>query len=188
MYYKSFCDSGCIYSLDMVRLSFDVGSRDKELVNYFMHLDTYDDTVEIKYFHSLKNFTFRHLWNVFLSPDVSFSVALDFLAGSDNHSKGWIEFNPNKCENFTHFQDIKGYIFSCCFSRELVRYDLAIDLPFPRSSCKLIRENRKLYSYLIKDNGVTEYLGRKKKAYNAIKELKSNGKYPRAPVKQRESQ
>ena len=164
MYFQTFCDNnGFIYSLDNVRLNFDCGSNDSKLVSYFTHIDTYDDRFKIQYFHSLKNFTYRHLWSISLSDDVSFSLALSFLNGSgkDSNSKGWIDFNPNKCENFSHFRDIFSFICSLCFRIELVRYDLAIDLPFMRSSCKMIKQGKKLYSYLVKDDGVTEYSGRR---------------------------
>ena len=97
MYWKTFPDNnGFLYSLDMVRLSFDVGSNDGRLVKYLQNIDTYDDRFHIQYFCSLKNFTFKHLWSIHLNDEVSFSLALDFLGGSDSHTKGWIEFNPNK--------------------------------------------------------------------------------------------
>lgn len=162
MYYKSFPDNnGYIYSLDNVRLNYDCGGNAAKLVKYLMHINDYDDRFSITYFHSLKNFTYRHLWVINLSDEVSFSLTLDFLGVSDSHSKGWIDFNPNKVEKFSHFKEIWGFIRSFCFSIELVRYDLAIDLPYSRSSCRLIRQGKKLYSYLQKDDGITEYSGRR---------------------------
>lgn len=174
-YHKFFMDdNGYKYSLDMVRLSLDFGKYYQETANYIKYLSEYDLSVEIKYFPNFKDsFTYRHLWSfVFSGSDASFALGMGL--GKDAHI-GFIEFNPNKCENDPDFVEIRNYIFSNTFSRDLVRYDLAIDVPYARKSVKLIRDGKKIYNAVVSDTGITEYLGRRShngyvKVYDKTKE------------------
>lgn len=160
-YFKSFSDDdGYLYSLDMVRLNLDFGSRSEDFVRYMENLSAYDLGVEITYFSSLKAFQYRHLWTVaFPDHDVSFALGLDINGSSENKNKGFIEFNPNKLSHIDKFTYIIGNIWNFTCVRELVRYDLAIDIPLDRKDVKLIRTKGKNYQFFVKTDGITEYLG-----------------------------
>ena len=164
-YYKTFEDSdGFKYSLDMLRLDLDFDLNASKVIKWLMALDTYSDVFHFQYYHSLKPYTYKHLFNISVD-DFSFVVGLGFVGFDNKENKhGFIEFNPNKLENSYDFRNFRTTLFNYCDSVKLVRYDLAIDLPFPRSSVKLVRNSKKLYSYLIKDTGVTEYSGRRSNA------------------------
>ncbi len=77
--------------------------------------------------------------------------------GGNNNHKGFVEFNPNKCEKngikFMQMLESMGCMF------ELNRYDLAIDYPISRNAVRVLRDRRK-YEYVISSKGgATEYLG-----------------------------
>lgn len=162
MYYFNDLKSsdGCIYSLDMVRLNFDLGTSKNEFVNYINHINAYDLSYTIKYWASFKQYQYRHLWNVAdEDKDVSWTIGLDLGRDGTDSTKGYIEFNPNKCENSVPFKKFWQCFKAYTVSRELVRYDLAIDIPKRRFLCKLIRTGKKNYEYIVKGDGVTEYSG-----------------------------
>ena len=77
--------------------------------------------------------------------------------GGNNNHKGFVEFNPNKCEkNGVKFLAMLESI-GCIF--EMNRYDLAIDYPIARNAVRVLRDRRK-YEYVISSKGgATEYLG-----------------------------
>lgn len=177
-YFKQFLDKdGYIYSLDMVRLNLDFGSRTTELVDYLKKLLEYDTTVEVVYYPSFKPFQYRHLWSVsVLAVNISFTIGLEINGSAENKEKGFLEFNPNKCENSEKFVEIKNFIFSLCCTRDLVRYDLAVDIPLDRKDVKLIRTKGKNYQFFVRDDGITEYLG-----------VRSHSGYVKVYDKQKES-
>lgn len=77
--------------------------------------------------------------------------------GGKANNRGFVEFNPNKCEkNGKRFVQAM-YSLGCIFS--LKRYDIAIDVPIARTKVRTIRDKRK-YEY-IASNGITEYLGQR---------------------------
>ena len=182
-YFKQFLDDdGYIYSLDMVRLNIDFGNRSEDFIHYMEKLSAYDLAVDVQYFSSFKPFQYRHLWTVsFPDQEISFALGMDINGSSENRNKGFMEFNPNKCENCEKFVEIKNMIFSLSCVRDLVRYDLAIDIPLDRKDVKLIRTKGKNYQFFVKDDGITEYLGVRShsgyiKVYDKQQEAKLN--YP----------
>lgn len=160
-YFKTFSDeNGYLYSLDMVRINLDFGSHSAELCKYMEKLANFDLSVEITYFLSAKPFQYKHLWSVsFSDQNFSFALGLNLNGSNDDKDKGFIEFNPNKLSHLDKFVEILGNIWSLTLFRELVRYDLAIDIPLDRKDVKLIRDKGKNYQLFVKTDGITEYLG-----------------------------
>lgn len=86
-------------------------------------------------------------------------------------TSGFIEFNPNKCFQIKKFKTYFDKIISYCYFIDLVRYDLAIDIPFKRNTIKMIKSSKCVYEFkniIIKDgiiinNSFTEYQGRRNK-------------------------
>lgn len=167
MYYCNQIQSknGVLYSLDMVRLNFDSGLDTKQLVSYLNSLAVINTECEVKYYPSYQQYKYRHMWEVkdlTAKESISWSIGLDLGRNADDKTKGYIEFNPNKCENSMLFSDFMKVFNLCTQSgRELVRYDLAIDIPLSRHLCKLIRKGKTNYEFKVKDDGVTEYLGQR---------------------------
>lgn len=157
--YKS-DSTNAIYSLDMVRLNIDFGTHLDEFTKYLQHIADYDLRYEITDYQSFKPFKYRHLWAIKdTKTEYSWSIGLDLGRNTDDRSKGFIEFNPNKCENSVPFNEFWERFSLFCPFRQLVRYDLAIDLPFRRSQCRLKKEGGKNYELFSSDDGLTEYLG-----------------------------
>ena len=160
-YYRPYKADGIIYSLDMIRLNFDLGDNLKSFEKYIQKLSDYDLRYDIKYYPNFGNFRYRHLWIVSspIDDNCSLSIGLDFGSTSDSRSKGFIEFNPNKCMNSQILREFIKTFSLKCVTRDLVRYDLAIDIPVERGLVSLGRKGRTGYQYIDSGNGVTEYLG-----------------------------
>jgi len=159
-YFKSFkASDGTSYSLDMVRLRCDYGNKAQELCDFLGHLASYDLRYDITYAYSFNRFKYRHLWTVKDTLDgSSWTVGLGI---GDTPTVGFIEFNPNKCERSPLFKCFWEDFRMKTYKRELVRYDLAIDIPRPRSEVFLVRQGKKTYSMYQTDDGVTEYQGKR---------------------------
>lgn len=149
-----------IYSLDMVRLNLDFGTNTERMTHYMQHVGDNDLRYEIAYYPSYKPYKYRHLWSVKIpDDDTGFSIGLDLGKNNEDKHKGYIEFNPNKCHNnkaFNEFWDVfKGFTVT----RDLVRYDLAIDVPMRRGQVKLKKDGKHAYELYEKNDGITEYQG-----------------------------
>ena len=163
-YYQSFdSKNGIKYSLDMVRLSIDFNTHTQNFCDYMTELASVDLRYEVAYFQSFKKYSYKHLWNVKDSIDdtVSWTVGLDYGGTKDGMSQGFLEFNPNKCMDSPLFLDFLEVLRANSPIRDLVRYDMAIDIPLPLGQCKLHREGKRTYQYIQKDDGITEYLGQR---------------------------
>lgn len=96
--------------------------------------------------------------------------------GKNDAHAGFVEFNPNKCEELGlevihKIQDFKGKF-------KLKRFDLAVDFPYNRHNLRLIKDKRRCE--FIASNSVTEYLGQREnpgrvKLYDKTAELKKAG-------------
>ena len=112
--------------------------------------------------HRLKIGSYRHLFSC-KYDDFTFVIGCGLILAE--HSSGmdcFIEFNPNKCDMsyiFLILDRIRVFIHP--INNEyfrLIRWDLAIDLPFTRSDVVLVKEGKRSYCKQI-SNSVTEYLG-----------------------------
>lgn len=183
-YYKPYVTDDAIYSLDMVRISFDIGSRGQELSNMLQTIDLKDaqdaNLLDLNYYQSFREYKYEHLWTITdkkTETKATLSVGLHLRGGgaNDGRSLGFLEFNPNKVMHSPLLREIITQIQVLSVDMELKRYDLAIDLPIPRYLAKLERQGKKMYQYIVKDDGVTEYLGRRNthgfvKLYDKTKE------------------
>lgn len=151
-------EKGVIYSIDMIRLDLKFTPDSiSEFMKYLneINLTLYD--TELKYYNSVRQYTFRHLFN-FQTKKCSFVVALQFNSSDKAEMlKGYIEFNPNKCRNDYVFEELYRLLRSLVLYTQLKRYDLAIDIPVHISNCFLIKDKRKYQFY--KNDTVTHYLG-----------------------------
>lgn len=184
-YYQEFKDkNGYIYSLDMVRYNFHIfsGSNLFDFIRRF----GFESGVELKYTLNSKSVGYKHFWNIKISDDnitCSFAIGMELNYIAENRNSGFIEFNPNKCMPCYLFEAFWNSFCSYCNIIELVRYDVAIDIPLPRSKVKMIRSSKCSYEYqyhdgkdgLILNSSVTEYQGKRNsnkftKLYDKTKE------------------
>jgi len=164
-YYNSVVDgNGCIYSCDMLRLKFHIGNHIAQtFLNYINRLEfAFNFRMEYHKSRTLKIGSYRHLFTC-KYDDFTFVIGCGLiLADNTNGMDCFIEFNPNKCE-MSYMMMILDRIsvFLHPINNEyfrLIRWDLAVDLPFPRSDVVLVKEGKRAYCKQI-SNSVTEYLG-----------------------------
>lgn len=167
-----------VASVDMVRLKIHLKSGGKKAIGeYAQTWDCFDEfsgwTAKVK----------PGAWHELLSfgiGETSVALGLGQFEPSCklNERKGFIEFNPNKLAGDNRFWDLLGQIGHWVTRAELVRFDLAYDLPRPRKCCRLTKD-RRIYKAVISDS-ITEYLGVKNapgyvKVYDKAKEAKLGG-------------
>lgn len=158
-YYHEIVKDDITYSIDMVRLRLDFNAL--EYIQQFG--DWLSSSVHIhieQYPLSSKAFSYRYLFRIKCSNDSSFVCGLGFN-GTDR-SSGWIgflEFNPNKVVDTPEFQEFFKILGVHCPWAELVRYDIAIDVPVARSFCSLSKDKRKYTVVQNSAEDTTEYLG-----------------------------
>lgn len=166
-YYDSVKENGITYSIDMVRLRLDFSSIERidEFGAYFtspscpLYLQTE------QYPLSSKAFSYRYLFKVDCANSSSFVFGLGFN-GSDR-SAGWMgfcEFNPNKVAETEEFRFFFDLLRGFCPWAELVRYDLAVDVPVSRSQCSMAKDKRKYTCIQNSSEDVTEHLGNRNKS------------------------
>lgn len=166
-------DFGHSYSCDMIRLKFEYKKENEFDMLHFLNSNIMmlDMDVDIKYYQSFRPSDFRHffvisqIYKVFDTPiEYSFKIGVLHNCDTDKDSlKGFIEFNPNKCNLSVvteYMKIIKEFSNNLGYGLhfELVRYDLAIDIKVPKTMIKLIKEGKRTYQY-IQSKTVTEYLG-----------------------------
>lgn len=163
-YYMPVLDSvnfgNIIYSCDMLRLKFICNLNEFEK---FMNNLCYNN-VNYKYYQSFAFFKYRHIWTIdFGNSTMTIGYFLNTGKSKYTSDNGFVEFNPNKCiidkEKFFTFYNQLSFSFKYC---EIVRYDIAIDLPLKRQQCHFKRFGNKTYTTIQKDfknEDLTEYLG-----------------------------
>lgn len=121
---------------------------------------------------------YQHLWTIEMGES-SYSVGLGLYTGKGNvdRARGMIDVNPNKTASSPLFALVHNTVLKACKHAEVVRYDVAVDLPVPRYQVQLIRD-RRFYRFLsgseppvavereegmiyqlVDGAGITEYLG-----------------------------
>ena len=142
----------------MVRLNLEFFEDEIQgFVSWLNNADTYKDGIEVKHWVSFKEFTYRDMFNVTLS-DCSFVFAIGFNGSSEDRYKGFIEFNPNKCMGNLQFKEVLDKLFLIALHRQVIRFDLAIDIPVPKYLVRLEKDGRN-YQYLKGKESESEYLG-----------------------------
>lgn len=166
-----------VYSVDMVRLEFlhdnmqqVIDCIDKQTVLATMETYTSNRIGNYKFMWIFRYANGEHGgYRIELSEDeiiedgdkdVVLKVGYGVVSGSGaTNKKGFVEFNPNKCEgNGRKFLLLLESI-GCVFS--LRRWDLAIDYSVARNVARLIRDRRTYEFILSSKGGVTEYLGQR---------------------------
>lgn len=155
-YHEIKTSQGQIYSIDMVRLTFDAGEKSQQLSDYISQLSVYGDCIEVKYYPNYGQFKYRHLWAFEDDSGAAWSMGLTL---GNKVTIGFLEFNPNKCMNSQVFNEFWLEFKNMTVTRDISRWDLAIDIPIDRRQCILTKDKRNYQCIL--DKSKTEYLGRR---------------------------
>ncbi|MDE5818838.1 MAG: hypothetical protein K2N41_07465 [Lachnospiraceae bacterium] len=151
--------SDYIYSCDMLRYKFEVKSG-KYAKGDLQKLLTAYGRLDIKHYPTnFSDFKYRDLFTIDYDTS-TMTVGIGFNGcKNDDLVLGFLEVNPNKCfDSLQCLYDIQR-IFDACWSFDLLRFDLAIDLPFSRDNVSLVKDGRKYRLDLHSKENKTEYLG-----------------------------
>ena len=158
-YFNSIYIEPSIYSIDMIRLKLDFSGSER-VTNFGNFMSRVDLLYIEQYPQSFKAFSYRNLFKVTCSNDSSFVIGLSFN-GTDSSSRylGFMEFNPNKVGQQEEFKAVFAELMIHCFTAEVVRWDLAVDVPLARDLCILTKDKRKYTLVQNSRQDKTEYLG-----------------------------
>ena len=196
-YYQSVKDNnGYIYSCDSVRLEIKVDVDTLERVSKFCACNC------DKYYMSLKAFSYKHCFTFnipIFKGDSYHNVSFSCLCGLNTFgkivTKFVVDFNPNKCMEFSYFKKFMVHLFLICFNFNLKRtsikditirrYDLALDVPYARERVfvRYCCKGAKLHEvYETCPSNRTDYYGERNhvgrlKVYNkSLEDLKDKSK------------
>lgn len=153
-------NDGQIYSLDMIRLSLEFREDVQGFVTWLSNKNITEDNFDVKHKLCLSEFQYRDFFNI-ITDRYSFVLGIGFNGATADRNKGFIEFNPNKCKG-AMFDKVFNKLRDYLISMNVVRYDLAIDIPVTRYLTRLVKDNR-TYWYLCGRLSETEYLGTRNK-------------------------
>jgi len=161
--YNSNCcfkdNNSYIYSCDNIRLKALVG-EDEDCQNGFHCF--FDNPKNLRISDVVTRVSlgkYRYMWNV--SCDKTTYTVLYWFNGYDNAQENKrsviLDFNPNKM-NDEELKEI-SYLLRFLVDVQIVRCDIAVDIPIPRKYVHLIKDNRTYEYQDHNENGITEYLG-----------------------------
>lgn len=165
-YYEPFISNNIIYSCDMIRLKF-----------YFRHdcpifsLNEFERYLNIilgfssEYYSSSRLSSYRHLF-IFKKGDCTITVGIEHNQKDTTGEKhNFIEFNPNKADMRAVDYLLHYFCTYCRFIDrnkfyEVVRWDLAVDIPISRQYVKLLKSGKRRHTRIEEGGAVTEWLGK----------------------------
>ena len=190
-------DNYIFMSCDMLRLKFNMSEFQLKNFNRFINEELFNNNnLTLNKFFNVSKFKYR---NLIVISDVntknSFSVGLCFNDLTKTTNGCFIEFNPNKTlDEYGKglVQPFLEYVKQNSSHLELVRYDLALDIPVSKEYISLDKDMRKYTKFFVTDvennysdivsdmqtktmsyridvksrdlNNCTEYLGQRNKA------------------------
>lgn len=136
------------------------------------------------YYQSLKKLTYLNNFKFELrcgSDVATFWLGTHFQSFDKTLNTWKLELNPNKCLPCAFVSSLFDLLSMYSKRIDIVEYDIAVDMPFPRDSFFLVKDKRKYQCVLNSSVDKTEYLGCRHqhgfiKLYNKQKE--SNLDYP----------
>lgn len=157
----------------------------QELLDFFRN----DLKLVFIHFESGKMGAYHYQFQFQLPDDVGFFVGIGMNTPNGISPFIGLDFNPNKTMHYGDFVRVLNRVLSCCQSMDVIRFDLAVDLPVVRENVFMLKDRRKLsdpndnVSMDIRNSWAnhTSYLGRRShvgyvKLYNKQLERKLN--YP----------
>lgn len=157
-YYYSISDNdNNIYSIDNVRISFEL--KHDSFIDFQYYFSNNNRIDIIDYPLCFSEFRYKCLLKVcYKSGSLTLGYCFNGVS-FDDKLKGFLDFNPNKCMDdrqcIYDLQKLRS--FSYIF--DVVRWDLAIDVPTDRNNVHLKKDRRKYELHEHSYNDRTEYLG-----------------------------
>lgn len=175
--------SGVLYSVD--EIVFKLQFRNEESgIRAFELADTVQCDESPSYFHSNKPNSWRYLYT-FRMGEGTVRLGIGWIAPNSKTwmTKGTLVFNPNKIGECGYIDSLFAKLGRFVRSVELSRFDIAIDMPFDRTNCRMCKDKRG-YEYIDHGNGITEYLGTRgkpgrTKLYDKTREAGLDGRWTR---------
>lgn len=148
-----------VYSCDMIRYKFEIKTG-KYASGDLQRLLTSWGRADIRQYPvNFSDFKFRNLFTIDYDSS-SMTVGIGFNGCKDDDLQiGFLEVNPNKCFDSLQCMYDMQHIFDACWNFELLRWDLAIDVPLPREALSLVKDGRKYMLDMYSNSNKTEYLG-----------------------------
>ena len=148
-----------VYSCDMLRYKLEIKDLKYSQGVLQQLLTAYGRFDVRQYPANFSDFKFRNLFTIDYDTS-SMTVGLGLNGCKrDDISIGFLEVNPKKCfDSLQCMYDIQ-HILDACWSFELLRWDLAIDVPYPREMLSLVKDGRKYMLDMYSSVNKTEYLG-----------------------------
>lgn len=149
---------GVLYSVDEIvfKLQF---RNEKSGIRAFELADTVQCDGSPAYFHSNKPNSWRYLYTFKMGEGiVRLGIGWNPPYSKTLMTKGMVVFNPNKIGRCGYIDSLFAKLGRFVRSVELSRFDIAIDIPFDRTNCRM-RKDKRGYEYIDHGNGITEYLG-----------------------------
>lgn len=150
-------EKGHIFSIDMVRIDLKMQFHTLQKI-----LDCLSFMFDSGYVHwnSFKICSYADNFTFDCADGNSFWLGVGFRSSSNVITENCcLEFNPNKVGTHNTFQKVFELLNTFCKYSSLVRYDLAVDIPFERSNVFLQKDRRKYRSVQVGFKTETEYLG-----------------------------
>lgn len=157
--------NGLIYSIDMIRISFEISSyKFERLLNSDLGEDTEHRLSEVRTSNASAKYKFMINWSYPLAGNGVATIGYCFNdAKWEQRFGGFIEFNPNSFSQNEHFWKDFEKLKSNVSILEVKRFDLAIDIPVMRDRIMVIKGNQLYNCYMHSRQNKTEYLGRRNK-------------------------
>lgn len=141
------------YALEIKDLKFSQGVL-QQLLTAYGRLDVQ------QYPTNFSDFKYRHMFKIQYDDDCVMAVGIGFNGVKKSDlSIGFLEVNPNKCFGCLQCMYDIQHIFDACWNFNLLRFDLAIDVPLPREMLSLVKDGRKYALDMRSVSNKTEYLG-----------------------------
>lgn len=149
-------DNYLFMSCDMMRIKFNMSDSGLQNFNKYINLlEIKNGNLFIKKYFNISPFKYRNLLAIQdTNTKHSFSLGLVYNDLNKTTNDCFIEFNPNKCINETNtglLQPFLDYIKQHGSHIELVRYDIAIDIPIEREFVSLDKDMRKYTKLWVTD-------------------------------------
>ena len=149
-------DNYLFMSCDMMRIKFNMSDSGLQNFNKYINLlEVKNGNLLIRKYFNISPFKYRNLLAIQdTNTKHSFSLGLVYNDLNKTTNDCFIEFNPNKCINETNTglaQPFLDYIKQHGSHIELVRYDLAIDIPIEREFVSLDKDMRKYTKLWVTD-------------------------------------
>lgn len=142
----------------MIRLHYDIPVGNYKNINkYYQNSYRTDITT---YPVNTQPYKYRYLYKIDYDAKATVIIGLGFNGDSKaDIYKGFIEHNPNKVIGNPQYVVDYNNLITCVNKPIVKRWDMAIDIPYPRKNVITVKDNRHYELHQASADDYTEYLG-----------------------------